>query len=250
MQKASPPRMSAGTVGLVVALSAEARALTGRAQPVEQVVEIAERVYLRVGGMGGRAAERSCAALADAGAEALVSVGCAAALARACPPGAVVVPARVHSSRGEAFAVDVQWRTALLAALQSRFCLFLGDIAGVEHFVGSAEKQLLGETTQMVAADMESAAVASEAARLGLPMIAVRAVSDGADDDVPGALPVAVDPFGRPQLVPLLEAVIHRPGDAAGLLRLRSGFKKACRTLSRLAANPGLTFCRPGKVVG
>ena len=250
LEEVSPPRMSARSIGLVVAMSAEARALTGRVQPLEQVVKIAESVYLHVGGVGGRAAERSCAALVEAGAGALVSVGCAAGLAPECRPGAVVVPAKVRSAQRELFAVDVEWRTALLAALESRFRPFLGDIVSVERVIGSTEKHVLRETAGTVAADMESVAVAREARRFDLPMIAIRAVSDGVDDDIPEALLVAVDAFGRPRLRSILDSVIERPGDAASFLRLRKGLKKACNTLSQVAANTGPTFCWPGTAVG
>jgi adenosylhomocysteine nucleosidase len=245
-----PLKMSTRTVGLVIAMSTEARALTGRRQPLEQVVKLSERVYLRVGGVGARAAERSCAALVEAGAGALVSVGCAAGLTPECRPGALVVPAKVHSSRGEVLAVDGEWRAALLAALEARFSPLVGDIAGVDHVVGSAEKHHLRAAAETVAADMESAAVAVVAKRLGVPMIAIRAVSDGADDDVPGALPASIDAFGRARLPTLLNAVLRRPGDAAGVMRLRTGFNKACRTLSLVAADAGLTFCWPDRAVG
>jgi adenosylhomocysteine nucleosidase len=143
-----------------------------------------------------------------------------------------------------------EWRAALLTALERQFSPFLGDIAGVEHVVGSAEKRVLGATSGTVAADMESAVVARQAMGFGIPMIAIRAVSDGVDDDIPKALPLSVDAFGRPRLWSILNAVIRSPGDAASFLRLRLGFEKACRTLSRVAATAGPTLCWPGKAVG
>ncbi len=239
--------MSVRTIGLVIAMSAEARALTGRTQPLDQVVRIAESAYLYVGGMGASAAERSCAVLVEAGAGALVSVGFAAGLVPECRPGAVVVPAKVRSAQGEVFAADVEWRAVLLAALKSQFSPLVGDIAGVERLISSAEKHVLGATTGTVAADMESVAVARQARRFGLPMIVVRVVSDGADDNIPEALLAAIDAFGRPRLRSILKTVIRRPGDAAGLARLRMGFNKACRTLSLVAARTGPAFCCPAE---
>lgn len=237
--------MSVRTVGLVIAMSAEARAITGRAQPKEQVVKIAEGAYLRVGGLGATAAERSCVALVEAGASALVSVGCAAGLTPECRPGALVVPAQVRSAQGEVFPTDPKWRAALLTAFKDHLSPLVDNIAGVDRVIDSAEKHVLHTTTGAVAADMESAAVAREARRCGLPMIAIRVVSDGADDDIPDALLGVFDAFGRPRFGPLLGALIRSPGDAAALARLRTGFNKACSTLSLVAARTGPAFCFP-----
>ncbi len=237
--------MSAGTVGLVVAMSAEAQALTGRAQPTEQVIKLAESAYLRVGGMGPSAAERSCAALVDAGVRALVSVGCAAGLAPACRPGALMLPAEVLSAQGHAIATDAPWRAALLAVLGGRWNPLVENIVGVDRVIGSTEKHGLHATTGAIAADMESAVVAREARRFGLPMIAVRVVSDEVDDSIPEAFLDAIDVFGRPRVRLLLNALIRRPGDAADVARLRRGFKKACDTLSQIAARTGPAFCCP-----
>lgn len=237
--------MSARTAGLVIAMSAEARALTGRRQPTEQVVRIAERAYLRVGGLGAAAAERSCAALVEAGAGVLMSVGCAAGLTPDSVPGTVVVPAELISARGEAFEADARWRAGLVSTLKDPFRPLVGKIAEVDRPIGSALKHQLRARTGAVAADMESAAVARAARRFGLPMIAIRVVSDGADDEVPDALLAAIDPFGRPRLGLLLGALIRNPGDAAALQRLRTGFRKACNTLSLVASRTGLEFSLP-----
>lgn len=237
--------MSAKCVGLVVAMSAEARALTGRRQPAEQVVELADNVFLRVGGMGAAAAEANCLALVEAGAGALASVGCAAGLTPECRPGALVVPAQVRSPQGEVFVTDTAWRTALLAGLSSEFSPLLGGIAGVNAITGAAEKRALKARTGAVAADMESAAVARVARRRGLPMIALRAVSDGPDEDVPEALLGGTDAFGRARFRSVLGALVRGPRDAAALARLRAGFNKACATLSHVVERTGPALCCP-----
>jgi nucleoside phosphorylase len=230
---------------LVVAMSAEAHAITGKAQPTEQVVKLTESAYLWVGGMGPSAAERSCAALVDAGVSALVSVGCAAGLAPACRPGALMLPAEVLSAPGDAIATDAPWRAALLAGLGAGWNPLLENIIGVDRVIGSTEKHDLHATTGAVAADMESSVVAREARRFGLPMIAIRAVSDEVGDNIPEVFLDAMDAFGRPRVRLLLNALIRRPGDAAAVTRLRSGFNKACDTLYQIAARTGPAFCCP-----
>ena len=238
--------MSVKSVGLVVALSAEARALTGRAQPVARVVEVAERVFLRVGGVGASAAEASCAALIEAGAGALVSVGCAAGLTPDSRPGTLVVPRNVRSEQGAACGADAEWRAALIAVLEENLGLLSGDIVSVDRVLELTQKQGLNARTGAIAADMESVTIAHAARRSELPMIAVRVVSDGADDDVPRALLDTIDEFGRPSYGALLRAAAQRPAEVAALARLQTGFRRACKTLSRVAAATGLAFCCPG----
>lgn len=237
--------MSRRIVGLVIAMSAEARALTGRAQPRAKVVQLGEYACLRVGGVGAGAAERSCAALMEAGASALASVGCAAGLAPDLRPGALVLPAEIRSAHGEVYAADAEWRAALLERLKSQLNPLHGQIVGVDRVIGSAEKRALHQRTGAVAADMESLIVAQAAKRQGLPMIALRVVSDGADYDVPEALLDTIDEFGRPRYGALFGALLQSPGDAGALARLRSSFNAARNTLSRVAGTTDLSFCCP-----
>lgn len=234
--------MSERSVGLVIAMSAEARAVTGRDQPTERVLRPSAHVFLRVGGVGAAAAERNCDALLEAGAEALISVGFAAGLSPRSVPGTLAVPEEVRSPGGEVFLSDPNWRTALLAALESGFDLLPGNIATVDTVIGSDDKRALHRSTGAVAADMESAAVAERARRAGLPMIALRVISDGPDDDLPPTLLRAVDRFGRARYASLIGGILRKPGDAAALLRLRKGFNKAFDTLSRLVAVTGPEF--------
>lgn len=225
-------------------MSAEARSVTGRAQPTEEVVEIAEHLLIRVGGVGDSAAEKSCVALIAAGANALVSLGCAAGLAPACRPGSLIVPAELVSPQGEIFAVDPGWRAALLAGIQE-FNPVIGTLAGVDEIIGCSEKHALLTRTGAVAADMESIAVARNARRRGLPMIAVRAISDGPEDALPMSVRSAVDAFGRARYGALLGTLVRRPGDVAALVRLRAGFNSACSTLSQVIEQTGPSLCCP-----
>ncbi len=226
-------------------MSAEARAVTGRAQPTEEVVEIAEHLLLRVGGVGDVAAERNCVALIAAGANALVSLGCAAGLAPACRPGSLIVPAELQSPQGEIFAVDPGWRAAFLAGTHGFFSPVFGTLAGVDGIIERTEKHALHTLTGAVAADMESIAVARNARRRGLSMIAVRAISDGPEDALPMSVRSAVDAFGRARYGALFGTLVRRPGDVAALARLRAGFNSACSTLSQVIERTGPSLCCP-----
>ncbi len=233
------------TVGLVIAMSAEARAVTGRAQPLARVAKMSESACLRVGGIGARAARLSCDALAEAGAGALLSIGCAAGLTPDATPGTLVLPREMRAVEGQVFPADPDWRQALLEALAGEFSLLSGAIVGVDRVIGSSDKRILRERTGAIAADMESVTVAQEAERRGLPMVALRVISDAANEDVPEALLAAVDAFGRPRYGALLAALVKNPGDVVSVSSLRKGFRQACGTLSRIAAITGPAFCCP-----
>ncbi|MDX1528011.1 MAG: hypothetical protein R3337_05245 [Gammaproteobacteria bacterium] len=226
-------------------MSAEARAVTGRAQPLARVAKLSESACLRVGGIGARAARLSCDALAEAGAGALLSIGCAAGLAKEAAPGTLVLPREMRAVEGQVFRADPEWRQALLEALAGEFSPLGGDIVGVNRVVGSSDKRILRERTGAIAADMESVTVAQEAERRGLPMVALRVISDAASDDVPEAIITAVDDFGRPRYGALLAALVKSPRDAVAVSSLRKGFRQACGTLSRIAAIAGPAFCCP-----
>jgi adenosylhomocysteine nucleosidase len=231
--------MSKRTLGIVTALSAEARALTGAPQPVARLVRLSEKVLMWLGGMGDEAAGRACAALVDAGADALASVGTAAGLAPGCRSGTLALPRKILSSSGEVFGVDAGWREALQAALDGCLEVTSGPLAGAETVIDVAGKQALAAQTGAVAADMESLAVAREASRRGIPVLVIRAVSDGPLDEVPPAAVCSTDSFGRPRYLPLAWALARHPGDLRPLLRLASGFKTALSTLSAVAARAG-----------
>ncbi len=237
--------MSTHTLGIVTALSAEARALTGAPQPVARLVRISEKVLMWTGGMGDEAAGRACAALVDAGADALASVGTAAGLAPECRSGTLVLPREILFSNGEILGVDAGWRDALEAALDGRLEVTSGPFAAAETVIDVAGKQALSAQTGAVAADMESLAVAREANRRGIPVLVIRAVSDGPLDEVPAAALCSTDSFGRPRYLPLAWALARHPGDLRPLLRLASGFKTALRTLSAVAAQAGPRLCCP-----
>ncbi|MDH3317334.1 MAG: phosphorylase, partial [Gammaproteobacteria bacterium] len=127
------------------------------------------------------------------------------------------------------------------------FSPVFGTIAGVGGIIERTEKHALHTRTGAVAADMESIAVARNARRRGLPMIAVRAISDGPEDALPISVLGVVDAFGRARYGALLGTLVRRPGDVAALARLRAGFSSACTTLSQVIARTGAELCCPGE---
>jgi hypothetical protein len=73
-----------------------------------------------------------------------------------------------------------------------------GTLAGVRVPVTSAaQKRTLGKRSDAVAVDMESHVLAEFALARDLPLIAIRAIADPADMDIPAGLPDLVTPDGR-----------------------------------------------------
>lgn len=82
----------------------------------------------------------------------------------------------------------------------------------------AAEKQVLGKVSGAIAVDMESVAIARAAASRNVPFLLVRAVSDGADDDLPMDFNLWFTPRGR--LRGLAQVLMH-PSIICSLLRMK-----------------------------
>lgn len=237
--------MTPRPVGIVVAMGAEARALTGMTSPVRTAVPLADGVLLWIGGVGGEAARRGCQALVEAGAGALASVGTAAGLAPECVPGTLVLPRQVIPAGRAPIPVDEAWRRALHSAIGTKLTILDGPVAGTDGVLGPAGKQALYRQTGAVSADMETAAVAMSSARLRVPLMVVRAISDGRSDAVPPGILKTVDAFGRPDYGRLLAFMARRPAEIRAMLRLAAGFRAACRTLRLVVRSSDLRLHCP-----
>lgn len=101
---------------------------------------------------------------------AIVSTGWCGALDPALEVGQVVVASRVLSENPP----------AEYPALPVPGEAVRGTVLTVDRFVGTAEEKSRLRSTGAIAVEMEAAAVAAEAARLGAPFFCVRAVSDPA----------------------------------------------------------------------
>jgi len=90
-----------------------------------------------------------------------------------------------------------------------------------------AEKRRAKKSTGAIAVDMETAAIAAEAAARGIPFVAIRAVLDAVDDEVVGAAMADQDGNVRP-----LAATSYLLRNPAALLKL----PRMIRNLSRATA--------------
>lgn len=199
-------------VGIVVGLAAEARlvhALGGQ---------------VAIGGGTAEGARHAAERLAASGVRALVSIGLAGGLDPALRPGHIVVPEAVLH-RGQGFATDGGLRQMLGGGTPYRL-LDVGRV--VAH---ATEKQALWRQTGCVALDLESGAVARQAADLGLPCAVLRVVCDPGDHDLPPASLIALRSNGRVSVAALLRSIRRQPSQVRALLVLAADAARAKKRL-------------------
>ena len=108
-----------------------------------------------------------------------------------------------------------------------------GRLATVEEVVRTpADRAELRARTGAIAVDMETSAVASFCAEAGRRFLAVRVVSDSAEDVIPPEALALVGPTGSYRVGAALGAIWHRPSSLKDLLRLREHALAAARRLA------------------
>ncbi|MGZ8219796.1 phosphorylase family protein [Methylomagnum sp.] len=240
------PQQRYASLGLLVALPAEAQPLHPRKLDFTDLTQTAEGHHLIVSGAGSDNAQQAASRLVEQGVAGLISWGCAGALAPDLKPGDLIVPERIHGADGTGYATDTDWRRRFLQALSPAMPIKRGQLAESRHVVpGPAEKQALFAATNAAAVDMESAAVARVAQSHGLPFLAVRAIADTSAMAMPAAVLVALNPRGDVRLGKLLAHLARHPAQVGELIRLGRAFGAAVGTLRRVRQAAGTDFCFP-----
>ncbi len=162
-----------------------------------------------------------------------ISSGLAGALRPAYRVGQVLAARSAFSELPSADAVDRVLRSseALIsfaaecgATLVERFYTAGRVVARAE------EKRHLGETADVV--EMESFDVMREAHVNGIPAIAIRAISDSADEDLPLDMGEVFDSEGRVSMPRVLGQVARHPAALPSLMRLGRQSKAAAESLA------------------
>lgn len=146
----------------------------------------------------------------------LVSFGLCGALAPDLRAGDLIIGDAVVY-QGQRIACDPAWADRLALALPGAR---RGLIAGSQAIVATADqKRALHTATGALATDMESHSAAAAAARAGLPLAVVRAVSDDAGGDLCRAAQAGFSPSGAPRIAAVLAALARRPWELPALIR-------------------------------
>jgi nucleoside phosphorylase len=236
------------TVGIVVALASEARALAQRTVPVRAVTTLDDRSLIWLSGMGQDAAREGALALIAAGANALLSFGVAGGLAPGLRSGTLVCPSCVLDERSHDYQPDPGWRMALMERLTRANLRVAGAgslLSLPKPLLGSTDKGAMRERHQSLAVDMESAAVAAVATEHGLPFLVLRAIVDEREDNVPFELQAGVDDWGRPQMGRMIVTLLRRPRLLVQLPGLATRMGNATAALRAATKAAGAEWGRP-----
>jgi adenosylhomocysteine nucleosidase len=157
-----------------------------------------------------------------------ISTGLAGALRGGFRPGDILA-ARLVSEVGEPVAVASH--RELLATAVDCGARQIERLATSKTLIARAEqKREMG--MQAEAADMESYVILAEAARCGVPALAVRAVSDTADFDMPYDFAAACDAQGQIRIAGILSQILRKPSGVPALMKLARDSRAASQRLA------------------
>ena len=237
---------SAGFIGIVCGLQAEAacieRALRRAPERLRRVPAghplpsaghpwAAAGVSVRVGVSGARPAEaeRIAARFAAEGARLLLSFGIAGALDPTLAAGDIVIASRIDDAGRSHPCIGL--------ALPSRPSWREGPVHGSDRLIGDPAEKALLATGGALAVDMESHRVARIACGAGIPVAAIRAISDSSVQSVPAFVAGAVRADGTPRFAPVLAGLARDPRTLGDLIALRRGTNAALGGLGAAAAD-------------
>ena len=172
----------------------------------------------------------------------LISFGVSGGLAPDLEPGTCVIGSSIISSTGT-HATDHAWSKRLVDTLPNTV---YGPLMGVPAPVADpSAKRALHMQTGAVAVDMESHVVAGVAAARGLPMVAIRVVTDPAKRAIPKTAIAAMRHDGTVDVIAMMRSLFKTPSDLAGLLRVAMDARAARSTLRKGRLLLGARFAHP-----
>jgi nucleoside phosphorylase len=128
-------------------------------------------------------------------------------------------------------ATDREWSEKLMQTIPGAV---YGMLAGVPAPIAQATtKRSLYVKTGAVAVDMESHIVAAVAAAHGLPVAAIRVITDPAMRSLPASALAAMRPDGTTDITAMIRSVAQRPRELPALLRAALDAYAARTTLMR-----------------
>jgi len=197
-------------------------------------------VCIACSGAGERNAEEGIRLLSqaqDSPFSCLLICGFAGGLAAEMAPGSLLVAERV-TVHGDKASPEVYPADSRLLALANSVGLPGIDLRrGALHttnriLISPAEKKALAERTGAQAVDMETAGAARAAAARNIPWLAVRAITDAADQEMPFDFNRLADMDGNVDRSRVILAVLTHPWKIPALIRLGTNSACAARNLA------------------
>ena len=226
-------------LGVITGLQSEVRCLVRCLArfPLDQ------RPPIRCAGADASRAGEAARDLIAQGCDALVSFGVAGGLTPGLGPGVLVIPPAIVAPDGRRFDTDADWRARLGALAIRRMEVRIGDLAGSNGPVATADdKRRLRDAAGAVAVDMESHGVAETAEAAGIPFLALRVIADPWNRALPPWVGKAVAADGRLRVGTIALEVIKDYGELPELLGMALENRRAQGTLRRVAAIAGPRF--------
>ena len=184
-------------------------------------------------GDGSRNAERGARQLLDGlRPEVLIGVGIAGALSRDLTVGDLVVGERLFDGNGEAPGPPADWRNRARELGAAR----PASVWSAERIVcrPEAKRELAARLPAGLpgVVDLESAAWARSAGRIGCGCLILRVVGDGGEEALPAFLSECQDPGGPLRRAAVVWRALARPREARRLLVLRARLAAAGERLA------------------
>lgn len=160
----------------------------------------------------------------------IISFGVAGGLSPQLQSGACVVGSAIMSGTNR-MPTSHEWSQKLLQTIPDAVS---GMLLGVSAPVANpADKRALYVKTGAIAVDMESHIVAAIGAAHGLPVAAVRVITDPAKRALPVSAVAAMRPNGTTNIGAMIRSVVMRPRELPALLQTALDARAARATLVR-----------------
>ena len=222
--------------GIVVALPEELTTLTSKKIDKGRCLFMADKLLVAYSGAGPVNAQAAAELLVAEGATRLISWGCAAALSESLRPGDLILADKLIDAGNIEIAVNADWHSHTKNRLATFVVVHTGCLAESKSIVSSSkDKKQLHSITGAVALDMESIAIARVARQHTLPFLAIRAIADPVNMDLPQAINYSLNDQGDIVLGKLLLFLFLHPAELPGLIKLGLHFNAAKKTLKLVA---------------
>lgn len=220
-------------IGIIAALPQEAATLGIKVKARKRIVNLSESILLLVSGMGKQNAEAAARMLAPK-VSCLISWGTAAGLVKDLNAGALIVPNLIRDQKGHSISTDQDFIHRLEKELGTGLHMHKGLLAESPEILSDPkQKKNFHLATQAMAADMESAAIASIAQKVQIPFNAIRAIMDDHEMVIPKVILQARTVNGDMDILRLLSLLCFHPSQWKKVFLLSVSFNSARSTLGK-----------------
>lgn len=222
-------------VGIIVPLPQEMKPLTGKTIQPAHYEKITTNITVCQSGVGRERTRLAAKLLISQKVELLVSWGSAAGLSPEVAGGDLIIPKSVKVD-DKIYNTHGPFNNELLEQIPGGVPVHQGPICESGKLLVSVDsKKKLFESSQCLAADMESASLAEFASEKNIPFSVIRTVSDPANMKLPRAVLAGMGPDGQFQMRNFLKTALIHPWEWWSIINLAWNFKKALKTLKIVA---------------